>query len=103
MRSFIGWVTVGMALALLLAAVSASAQPVPCSPRDILVERLQQKYGEKRVGRGVALDGKAVVELFAVEGGTWSVIITQANMISCVVATGTDWETLVPEPEGSGT
>lgn len=103
MRSFIGWVTAGMVLALLLAAVSASAQPVPCMPRGILVERLQQKYGEQRVGRGLALSGNAVVELFVSADGVWTMFITQPTMVSCLIASGTDWEATAPKPEGSGT
>ena len=95
------YVTLGMMVALLLALLvgAANAQPAPCSPRDVIAERLSEKYGEVPIQRGIALEGAMVVELFASPAGSWSLVTTNADGVSCLLAAGQDWESLpLPVP-----
>lgn len=80
---------VGIALALV--TVSAQAQTV-CGKRDDILAALADQYREKPVGIGLASNG-GVLELLAAESGsTWTLIFTEPNGSSCVVAEGEDWQ-----------
>lgn len=80
---------------LLLAAQNTSAQtPTACAPRTVVVERLASKFNETR--RSIALSRTNVmVEVFASDtSGSWTMIATKANGISCLIASGTAYETI---------
>ena len=83
----------GFAGSMLLATVPASAQQV-CLSHDAAVTRLEKEFDEKVVGRGIANGGKAMFELFVSEAGSWSVVVSQPNGHSCVVASGESWRQL---------
>ena len=96
----------GAILALLVFAslsVPAEAQTLRhCVPRAALIEGLAEKYGETRRAIGLGANG-AIMEVFASDAtGTWTITVTMANGISCLVASGDTYETLseAPTPEG---
>ena len=70
---------------------SASAQQQVCLLHDVAVDKLQAQYGEQVSGRGLAQEGRAMVELFRSETGSWTLVITDVNGRSCVMATGEAW------------
>ena len=73
-----------------------------CAERETVIERLKSKYGETRQSIGMAPKGR-VVETFASEAtGTWTITVTTANGITCLVASGQSYESLneVVEPVG---
>ena len=39
-----------------------------------------------------------IIEVFASQEGTWTIVITQPNGTSCLIAVGLDWENL-PKPQ----
>lgn len=80
---------------LALAAHSATAQNVRnCAPRDVVVERLAEKYGESRQSVGLGANN-AMVEVFAAdETGTWTITVTMANGVTCLVASGQAYEAI---------
>ncbi|MFY0620289.1 MAG: hypothetical protein JXQ89_01200 [Pelagimonas sp.] len=89
--------------AALVFGMAAIAPPVfaqsSCAPRDIVVDRLKDKYTEHMVGGGLAggSSGSAVVEIWSSEQtGTFTVLITNARGMSCIVASGTDYFDLPP-------
>jgi len=64
-----------------------------CLPHEAAVERLKNDYGEEPLGLGVAPQGTSVVALFLNQTtGTWTVLATRVNGISCVVASGNHWQ-----------
>ena len=76
-------------LATSLPAFSAG-QP-PCGARDAIVEKLSAGYGEAFAGGGLQ-NSNAIIEVwFSQEKGTWTILMTQANGMSCIMATGTNW------------
>ena len=88
--------------ALLTAAIPLLTAPVPgaaqsaqnCAPRDIVVTRLAETYGETRKSIGLGANN-AVVEVFASEdSGTWSITVTMPSGLTCLVASGQAYETL---------
>ncbi|WP_298805145.1 hypothetical protein [uncultured Lentibacter sp.] len=90
----------GIVLAIALAATAllppaALAQSAPnCAPRDTVVARLASAYGETRQSIGLGANN-AVVEVFAsAESGTWTITVTTAAGLTCLVASGQAFETL---------
>jgi len=81
----------------LLAAVltrAAAAQPRPCAPRDTVVARLAEGYGESRRSIGIGANNQ-VVEVFASDAsGTWTITVTSPSGMTCLVASGQAYESL---------
>lgn len=74
-------------LAHLLFVVPVQAQSY-CGKHGDVVDRLAQRFGETRRSMGFA-DGVGVVEVYAsAETGTWTILVTDAHGVSCLIATG---------------
>jgi hypothetical protein len=86
--------TTALVFGMLAAAPPLVAQTVSCGPREALVQQLQGKFGEMR--QGVGLRGSdAIFEIWSSEEtGSWSIVVTRPNGVSCIVAAGQDWLTL---------
>ena len=79
---------------ILSASAPAAAQGRNCEPRDIVVERLASKYGESRQSMGLGANN-AVIEVFASDAsGTWTITVTSASGLTCLVASGQAYEEL---------
>ena len=81
-----------LAAAFVLFGADASAQ-VSCSQRDKIVSLLAAKYKEAPVAVGVNGKGGLVEVLSSEHGHTWTIIVTSAEGLSCVVAVGEGWRT----------
>jgi hypothetical protein len=91
-----------MKLALVLFILTAIAAPLAagpvCADRDIIVQKLAEKYGEVQRGLGLTGNGQ-VVELFASEKtGTWTITATRPDGSTCLIAAGEDWNHVEPVP-----
>ena len=84
--------TLGLGL-LALAAEQVAAQTAQnCAPRDVVVTRLAEGYGESRQAIGLGANNQ-IVEVFASdESGTWTITVTLPNGITCLVASGQAFE-----------
>ena len=85
-----------IAAATVLLAMPAYAQaPGPaCVKRADLIKHLESKYHEAPAAVGIA-DNGSLLEVFASKSGeTWTVPVTMPNGISCMVATGQQWQDL---------
>src|SRR6056297_150355 len=77
-----------------LAAGPAVAQSAQCAPRDTVVQRLAEAYGETRQSMGLGANN-AVVEVFAsATSGSWTIIVTGPGGITCLIAAGHAFETM---------
>ncbi len=77
---------------LIWATQNAQAQAPNCAQRAVVVERLQDRFGETRQSIGLGRNN-AVVEIFASAAtGTWTILVTMPNGMSCLVASGESWE-----------
>lgn len=72
------------------AAGAAGAEEL-CLPRAEAVAQLDAQYRERAVGRGLAAEGRTMVELFVGESGTWTIVVTDTAGRSCIVASGENW------------
>ena len=80
-----------IAMGAVLIGGPADAQEPRCLPHEIAVEQLIQRFGEQVMGRGLASSGRAVLELFATETGSWTLLTTDVDGQTCVVASGESW------------
>ncbi len=81
------------------AAPKALANPV-CGNHKLVTDNLQQTYSETPVSIGVTVSG-SVVEVYASPQGTWTMLITQPDGLSCLIAAGKDWENLPKLTKGA--
>ncbi len=93
--------TIMAALAILLAASHAQANTPPsCFQRDVLVKTLSTKYGEALTGGGLQNQQQAIEVWSSAKTGSFTIFVSQANGVSCVVATGQNWINATPAVEG---
>ncbi len=78
--------------AALVAAFSWPAEAqLDCGDHRQITNRLMADYSETRVGAG--LDGfGSVVELFASEQGSWTILVTFPDGRTCLMAAGEAWQ-----------
>ncbi len=81
-----------LTLAAILFAPAAAAKPV-CGSHQSVSEKLKKSYTEAPISMGVTSAG-AIVEVFASPKGSWTLVVTRPNGMSCLIAAGQDWETL---------
>ena len=82
-------------------APPVQAQTVNCMPREALIESLQMKFGESLTGGGLQ-NAQQLLEIWSSETtGSFTVLITRADGVSCVVAAGKHWNSAdLPMQEG---
>ena len=76
---------------LLIAAPAATVAQTNCADRDRVVDRLSSGYGEAFAGGGLQNSSRIFEIWISEEQGTWTILLTRADGISCVMASGTNW------------
>lgn len=79
------------------AALAQAPRGPPCADRTQVLAHLNAIFGERAIGSGLA-DGGFVFELFASPTGSWTVVATTPQGLSCFVASGQAWEP-IPTPD----
>jgi hypothetical protein len=74
--------------ALLLIGFPAAAQAPNCAPTTLLYVDLLYGFGESRQTLGAAADGYVVETWANLASGTWTIIATSPDGVSCMVASG---------------
>jgi hypothetical protein len=95
-----------VALLFGLASAASPAHAANCAMRDTVVDRLEKKYSEQFTAGGLQTSRatQTVVEVWSSpETGTFTVMLTNPQGISCIVATGTDWFQQLPDAKPAGT
>ncbi len=87
----IGW-------SLLPSAVQAQAI---CGDRGELIEKLENSFSETPHSMGLASNG-SMIEIFASPDGSWTIVMTQPDGVTCLMAAGENWEEL-PQKKNVGT
>lgn len=83
--------TAALLLGVASTAPPAFAQQLTCAQRDSVAERLSGKYKEHVVAGGLQ-NSERLVEVWASpETGTFTIIMTTAEGLSCIVASGTNY------------
>lgn len=92
------WILLTLIALIALHSAPAAAQ-MACGERDSIVAKLNDNYGETRRSGGLA-GPNMIFEIWASEAtGTWTILRTAPNGITCIAVAGTDWWEDIPEPE----
>ncbi len=90
--------TISMLGALILLSIpfipAASAQSV-CGTHQLVAEKLKQSYDEQLTGAGLSHNG-GMIEVYSSPDGTWTIVLTRPDGISCLMASGELWESMAP-------
>lgn len=73
----------------------APAYAARCNTRPAIIKFLSDKHSEAPVQMGLTAGG-SVLEVLASESGSWTIIITMPNGVSCYMASGQAWEAIKP-------
>ncbi|MFW2543392.1 hypothetical protein ACN2XU_12175 [Primorskyibacter sp. 2E107] len=65
-----------------------------CAPRDKVVSRLADKYGETRQSMGLGANNHMMEVYASLETGSWTITVTTAQGVTCLVASGQAFEEL---------
>ena len=90
----------GMAMMSAASVTPADAASNLCTKRAAMVDALARKYHEERRGIGIA-SRAGVMEFYVSQTGTWTVLMTMPNGVSCILAAGRDWEEIAATPAGT--
>lgn len=86
--------TMGLGVMVLAASQANGEGSQNCASRELVLERLADKYGETRQSIGLGTNN-AVVEVFAsTDTGSWTITVTTPNGLTCLVASGQSFEAL---------
>lgn len=81
-------------------AIAQSNGQAICGQRDAIINTLSSRYGEtaRSIGMG---PGNRIVEVYASdETGTWTITVTSADGLTCLMASGASYETLIQPAPG---
>ncbi|MCG7520377.1 hypothetical protein [Ruegeria sp. Ofav3-42] len=95
-----------IALTFGMAATAPPAFAQSCAQREDVIAKLQNSYAEELTFGGLqkTRGAQSVLEVWSSkETGTYTVLLTQANGISCIVAVGTDFFEAIPKIKIDGT
>lgn len=79
--------------ALLLGGIQAASAQALCGDRTNFLKHLGKSYKEAPTAMGLTSNGK-VIEVLTSEKGSWTIIVTNPEGTSCVVAAGEAWESI---------
>lgn len=96
---FSGLLAFGLLLAIPVEAFAE--RPNVCASRDKVVEALSEVYQESPVSLGLTEEG-AVIEVMASHEGSFTIVITHPNGLTCPVAAGTAWQSIAAKMKGEG-
>ena len=85
-----------VALSLLLGAMLDSRPPAAqaaCGERAFILKNLERTHSEMPQAMGLSTEG-TVIEVLVSSAGSWTILITYPNRLTCLVATGAYWESL---------
>ncbi len=84
-------------------APPAFAQSMQCLPRAALVEKLTTTYHEEMTGGGLQ-NPQQLLEIWSSDRtGSFTVFITRPNGVSCIMATGLHWNSVLSVDENGVT
>src|SRR5262245_47561763 len=94
LRFLFRWMARALAMAVMAASISVAPAQPPCGDHKELVAHLAEKDQERQYGYGT-VGNVAIMEIYVSETGTWTVIMTDPNGKSCIMAAGDGWQATV--------
>ena len=75
-----------------LASSAAWSAPRVCGERAKMTKFLAGKYQENPRAIGVVATGKSVIEIYTSQKGSWTVLMTSAAGLTCIMGAGHSWQ-----------
>lgn len=85
--------------ALLISAPAWGQQRQLCAPRQALLEKFAQEFGEVPFSGGIDGAGN-LMEILTSPKGTWTLLLVRPDKIACILGSGESW--LIYEPTIAG-
>jgi hypothetical protein len=73
-----------------------TATYMPCGKRTDVVKMLRESFGETQIAQGLANTG-SVAEVFISSKGTWTIVATSPNGLSCLIGAGESWQAKIAQ------
>ncbi|OWV85029.1 hypothetical protein [Rhizobium sp. R693] len=80
---------------------AASQMMRSCAGRSEVVNFLDKNFAERLTAVGL-INQNAMLEVYAAQSGTWTLLITDVHGVSCILLSGDSWESM-PVLPGIGT
>ena len=87
----VGILAVAAVLPLTVQQATAQGHAQQCDKRAKVLGHLAQKYREAPIAVGVTNSGGLVEVLTTGDGNTWTIIVSNPDGMSCLVAAGEGW------------
>lgn len=87
-------------LASIAVAPAAAEESMACGKRDEMLGHLAGKYQEEPVAMGLSTNGSVVEVLASNAGNSFTIIYTTADGLTCMMAAGSNWETVKQQLAG---
>lgn len=65
-----------------------------CGDRTEIVASLSKDFQESRLATGL-MNQDAVVEVFASGNGSWTILATRTDGLSCILSSGEGWDSMI--------
>ena len=88
----VAWLIAAFLAGFLFGSEVHAAEPL-CVQRKTALKSLEKTFSEEPVSMGLASNG-SVIEVLASPSGSFTIILTLPNGLSCVMASGENWENL---------
>ena len=79
--------------------VPGTAQSV-CGARSDVIKALNQEFDETPVGLGLT-GSRQAIELLVSKAGTWTLLVTMPDGMSCILSAGKNWEGMTIPVKGA--
>lgn len=87
-------VIASLAVPLMSAMPAVGQTSSSCAPRDQVVKRLAERYGESRQSIGIGQRGMVMETFASADTGSWTITVTNPSGVTCLVASGQSYEML---------
>lgn len=74
-------------------------QAMACAPRADVLAGLRGRFSEDPVAIGLSNAGGVVEVLASADGATWTLIVTDPQGVTCLMAAGEFWEAATPHAD----
>ena len=85
--------------------LTQTAEASQCAPREQVVAGLATGFDEVRRGAGLTRTNAGqtqMVEVFTSAAGSWTIVVTMPDGMTCLVASGENWQDLQEELPAKG-
>jgi hypothetical protein len=92
--------TTALVLIGILAPAAGAQNRVPCGPHAELAVALERRYDEKPQFVGLTGQGHLIEVFASVRSGSWTIMLTSPQGVSCLIADGESWQPAKPQVAG---